>query len=83
MLLLPYSVIVIVLGLAPQDYTNNRAVGAGPAGAAAAGPKFGQKYGGLHGAKRMTQSWSAMSYVVTSKFSFSTSLYGSLFAVHS
>ena len=51
-----------------------RAVGAGPAGAAAAGPKFG--------AKRMTQSWSAMSFSCP-RNNFFTSLYGSLFAVHS
>ena len=35
----------------------NRAVGAGPAGAAAAGPKFGQKkWRPAYGAKRMTQN---------------------------
>ena len=34
-----------------------RAVGAGPAGAAAAGPKFGQKkWRPAYGAKRMTQN---------------------------
>ena len=39
-----------------------RAVGAGAAGAAAAGPKFGRRTRAhTYGVKRMTQSWSAAS----------------------
>ena len=60
-----------------------RAVGAGPAGAAAARPKFGQKkWWSSYGAKAQDAIMERNEFQLSTG-DFFTSLYGSLFAVHS